>query len=128
MTLQEIIQKLESTEFQANISSLSGFRTVLTALDSIEIVQDLVDFLADKPADQKLAIDFIKVKLSDFEAGYAHPHDISITALLYALEKVESAVSLNILETIRERKEFFWARYMAQKIISEKLHNLPQKP
>lgn len=128
MSFQEIIRELESTEFQANISSVSGFRTVLTALSRLEIVQKLVDFLADSPANQQLVIEYIESRLPEYKAGSAHPHDITLIALLYALDKVESTLSPTILETITSTKELFWARYMVQKIVSEKLQNLPQKP
>jgi hypothetical protein len=129
MTLQEILSQIESIEFQANISSLSGFRTVLTAFSRTETLQQLLALLRDNPGNQQLVLDAIEAKLPDYQPDYAHPHDITVAALVYALVQVESSLDLiPVIELIASKKELFWARYMAQKIISEKLQKHPQKP
>lgn len=55
-----------------------------------------------------------------------HTHDIPVCAYLYALDQVDSLGALEVVvHQILDKKEFFWARKMAIKIL-ENLNSVTQ--
>lgn len=126
MTLQESIEAIESLDFQANYSVLSGFSTVLAAFAIDEQLKNLAQLLADNPENQAEFFKHLDQILPGNDSKQLHPHDLSFAAYLYVLEQIAAPNILNQwVKTIQSIDNFWWARKMADKISQEKLQKLP---
>jgi hypothetical protein len=126
MTLQESIETIESLDFQANYSVLSGFSTVLAAFAIDETLKKLVQLLVENPENQVAFLKHLEAILQVNDSEHLHPHDLSFAAYLYILEQISAPNILNQwVKTIQSIDDFWWARKMAEKISNEKLQKLP---
>jgi hypothetical protein len=120
MNLAQVLKHIESLEFDVRFSVISGFRTVLNGFKIDETVQALIQLLRENPDNQLAVLERLKALIPDYQADYMHTHDIPICAYLYALHEAENTDMFEtIVPAIVSKKEFFWARQMAHKILSE---------
>jgi hypothetical protein len=126
MKLQEIVEHIQSIEFQANFSVLSGFRSLVAAFAVDETLKALCTLLKGNLASQAIILQQIQKLLADYEEGHLHKHDIAVAAYLYVLEQVADLEALaQITKAVQSTDNFWWARKMADQISTEKLQNLP---
>ena len=117
MTVSELINDIESIQFEIRFSVLSGFQSVLSAMEIDETVSSLIQSLDGDADGQRTVLERIQALIPDYKSGYMHPHDITITAYLFALDKGNSLGTLMaIVDEIAALPEFWWARKLAQVI------------
>ena len=120
MNLAQVLKHIESLEFDVRFSVISGFRTVLNGFKIDETVQALIQLLRENPDNQLAVLERLNILIPDYQSDYMHTHDIPVCAYLYALYEVNSLGALEVVvHQIIEKKEFFWARKMAIKILEE---------
>jgi len=117
MTMSELINQIESIQFEIRFSVLSGFKSVLSAMEIDETVGSLIQSLDGNAANQRTILERIQALIPDYKSGYMHPHDITVTAYLFALDKANGIETLNdVVDKIAELSEFWWARKLAQQL------------
>lgn len=120
MTLNETMKYIATMKFQIQFSVLSGFSSVLSAFTIDETVQSLIYLLRENPDNQAVVLERLKTLVPDYQKDYMHTHDIPVCVYLYALDQVNSLGALEtITPAIVSKKEFFWARQMAMKIMEK---------
>jgi hypothetical protein len=117
MNLQAIIDDIESIEFNIKFSVLSGFTTVLSALEHEGLVQTLIQTIDGNSDKQAIITERIGVLLPQFKSGFLHPQDIPVTVYLFVLHKVNGLGTLaSLVDKVVSIPEFWWARKMAEHI------------
>ena len=120
MNLSQLIATMESFEFDSRFSVLSGFSSVLSAFQIDQTVQTLIQLLRENADNQAAILARLQALIPDYQKDYMHTHDIPVCAYLYTLHQVENTAMLeSVIPAIVSKKEFFWARKMAAKILSE---------
>jgi hypothetical protein len=127
MTILKSFQTIESLSFSVQYGVTNSLQILLLAWNEDASIQELIQILRENPEQQSLLLERVQtLAMTEFESGAWHPQDIAVTAYLSILGQLDSLKALEEATKIVEAtKGFFWARKLAQKIISEKLQKHP---
>ena len=120
MSVEALFPKIESPEFHAKLGVVSTPRGFDAALFNIDEVQDLATAVTQEKNDL-LLYERIGTLLADPEdnPNFVHPHDMPIAVYLRILDVLSSNFALVAAESVAERKNFWWTRAMALRILAE---------
>jgi hypothetical protein len=130
MKLAELFQTIESLEFSVRYGVTNSLSVLRLVWQEDETIQALIQTLHENTQQEESVIERLKALIAtEFEAKTWHPQDMAASAYLYILEQLGNLESLEQgTKLVLSTKGFYWANKLAQKIVSEKLQNLPQKP
>lgn len=118
MTVNALSETIESQEFIAQFSVLSGFNTVISALQNNEVVSELIALLEDSIDNEQTIVARIEQLLPQYEVGYMHSYDIPILVYLFVLNEVgNTTLHTNIADNISAINETWWSRKFANQLI-----------
>jgi hypothetical protein len=130
MNLLATFQTIESLEFSVRYAVTNSLSVLLLVWQEDETIQALIQILHENPKLEEAVIERLQTLIAtEFEAKTWHPQDMAASAYLYILEQLGNLEALEQgTKLVLSAKGFYWANKLAQKIVSEKLQNLPQKP
>ncbi|MBI1278595.1 MAG: hypothetical protein GC179_10760 [Anaerolineaceae bacterium] len=119
-SLHELINIIESVNFDANMSVFSGFNSFHRALVGNQTIQELREVLTDFPnAAEELYDHFISLIQQDTQSQYEHPHDIAISSYLFALStSSNNGMALEAAKEITLIPNLIWAKRLAEIILA----------
>jgi hypothetical protein len=130
MKLSDLFQNIESLQFSIRYGVTNSLSVLLLIWQEEKVIQEIIQYLRENPEEENSVVERFQVLVSaEFEAGAWHPQDMPASAYLYILEQLGNLEALEqVTKLVLSTKGFYWANKLAQKIASEKLQNLPQKP
>jgi hypothetical protein len=130
MSILERLQEIESLQFSVRYGVTNSLSVLLLIWQDDETVQEIIQYLRERPEQEATVIKRLQALASiEFESGTWHPQDMAASAYLYILEQFGNLEALEQgTKLVLSTKGFYWANKLAQKIVSEKLQDLPQKP
>lgn len=125
-SLHELINIIESVNFDANMSVFSGFNSFHRALAGNQTIQELREVLIDFPNTvEELYDHFITLIQQDTQSQYEHPHDIAISSYLFALStSSNNGVALEAAKEIMLIPNLIWAKRLAEIVIANETATL----
>ncbi len=121
MSLPTLYEEIESIQFSASVAVMSGFRSLLNMLAKKEAIKQLVALIrADQETANKIADRAMGVLFSEPEAEFQHSFDAALLGYLFALNEAHKSVALQVALRLMAVPNLFWARRLAETIISTK--------
>jgi hypothetical protein len=120
MKIAALFSQIESPVFHSKLGVVSTPRAFDSALFSIAEVQEMAA-LASQRSNEELLFNRIGILLADREddPNFVHPHDMPIAVYLRILDMLSSDFALAVAEQVAKRKNFWWTRAMALRVLSE---------
>jgi hypothetical protein len=124
VSLNDFFDIIESSEFDANINILSGFNTMLRAMENDETIKKLVDKLHNSPAENRLVFQRLQELLpQNPHPEYAHPYDVALAGYLYALNQVDTNIGNQAANQVLSTPKLWWSRRLARHILQTTVPN-----
>jgi hypothetical protein len=118
MKLDNLFNTIESSEFDANINILSGFSTMLRALENDDVLMQLVVELSESSDNKRRVFErLLKLLPENPHPEYAHPHDVAVAAYLYVLNQADVELGHLAAEKVVNTPTLWWARRLAKHIL-----------
>ncbi len=118
MSLDKVLEEIESLDFTTRLSILSGFSTVLLTLKNDQTIAQLISKLATSEENrQKVFQRILELLPQNPQPEYAHPLDENLTGYLFALNEVDAHLAQESAEKVFETPNLFWARRLAKHIL-----------
>ncbi len=122
MNLNDLFNTIESSEFDANINILSGFNTMLRAMENDDVLKQLVVELSESSDNKRRIFQrLLELLPQNPNPEYAHPRDVALAAYLYVLHQVDRHLAHQAAERIRQIPGLWWARRLAQHILETRV-------
>lgn len=119
MSLRGLFKEIESPQFAAYLSVLSGFSSVERALEDHETLKQLVNELTNSPVAQDRVVNRIARLLKhEVSPDVEHPDEAAITAYLFALTRTDSNRAMSVARQVVALPNLWWARHLAEMIIA----------
>lgn len=124
-SLSDILEKLESNDFNAEMSVFSGFNSFFSAIQRHPVVEALVTQVASSPeAENELAMHMMRLLQSNEDVEYAHPYDVTLACYLYALGHIKSRYFRIVSGEILTNYQLVWARKLVEQNLRAELHQI----
>jgi hypothetical protein len=120
MTLNDLLEQIESVHFAAQMNIFSGFRSFRRALVDHEYVNALMDYLRQHPHEiERVFQRFLDLLEKNDRPEFLHPYDPALACYLWVLgETSPRLVSLAVEQALRTPR-LWWARKLAQHILEK---------
>lgn len=109
MSVDDYFNPIESVEFQAEFSVLSGFRAFRKALQHNETLQMLSNSACSYDDGAIDLAQRIRYLLDEIEGGPGAEYDVAITGYLYSLNRVNPGLANHVASSILKRGGLWWA-------------------
>jgi hypothetical protein len=118
MNLDNLLNTIESSEFDANINILSGFNTMLRAMENDDVLNQLIVELRESPDKKRRVFErLLELLPQNPHPQYAHPRDVAVAAYLYSLQQIDGELGHRAAEHVLQTPRFWWAGRLAQYIL-----------
>jgi hypothetical protein len=125
--LADLIEQIESLNFEIGLTVLSGFSVVLRVLKQDETLLRLITHLRSTSTAGAEVYTRIQHLLADNPTPeYLNTHDAALTGYLYALSEANISLTQQAIEAVIATPNLWWANRMAQ-YIKNKLPNVASK-
>jgi hypothetical protein len=116
-SLHDLMNTVESIEFDANMSVFSGFNSFLRALSKNETIIQLKQLLVESPIEHEILAHLINLLGEDVDPQFAHPKDVPIAAYLYVLS-FSKEFPLLAIEKVLQTPNLTWAKRLAETMMA----------
>ena len=121
MELMPLLKQIESVQFAAQVDIASGFRVFQRALEKNEFVHSLLRYVQEHPQrQQKVYQRLLELLEMNDQPDYAHPYDPALTAYLYVLNAVDSALADSAAQRLLQTPQLWWAKKLASQILQNR--------
>lgn len=111
--LKEIINYVESVEFEVECGLASSIKILYGCYLSNQIVQQLVEVCKDRAVAIFILGHMLDLTTKKFDKMYRHPHETPITVYLHALTTAQPDLKPAAVWTANRLKNAYWpARYV----------------
>ncbi len=121
MTLSELMEQIEGRRFDAYLNAASGLSVLRMALEDSPFLRDLIAELQAHPENAQR----VSQRISDLLKTADQPDysfDAALAAYLFALSRVDSALTHKAIEAILQTPQLWWARRLAQHLQTQIAH------
>jgi len=120
-SLHDLMNTVESIEFDAQMSVFSGFRSFLKTLGEDKTVKELQHRAAQSHDEDTVILNRLTALLEKVaDPQYAHPMDVTIAAYLYALSSSKEFSGL-ASEKVLQIANLMWAKQLAETILANQM-------
>ncbi len=130
MSLQEVMQAIESHRFAAELNLASGSSIFYRGLQNHRLFRELSDHVNEPGAGAREAIlaRLLQLSRQRIELQYGNPFDTAMTTYLTVLDQVENPETLSsAAEAVSKAPNCWWAAEASMRLQSKvKLHRLRQ--
>src|SRR5262249_28109612 len=117
--LQELFDRIEADEFWAAVNVASDERAFLRGVELQPEVQQLHKRLSSPATWEEVYRHAIELVKREADPNYANPWATPVTVYLAALDHHTKNLANILAESLRDREGFWWARRVAERILSE---------
>ncbi len=120
-SLHDLMDTVESIEFDAQMSVFSGFNSFLRALNENSTITQIKQLLANsRPKYAKIVLRVIDLLAESTDPQFAHPNDVAIASYLYVLSSSKE-FSVLAAEKVLLVSNFMWAKRLAETILANRM-------
>ncbi len=117
MTIRELFIEIESTPFAAQLTVLSGFRSVQRALSELDAPRRLIEHVNQHPVERIHILERVRRLLSkETVTDVEHPDDIALATYLFVLNATDKTLADQAARLILKFPDLWWARRFAEAI------------
>lgn len=117
MSLPDLMDKIESVEFDAAMNVFSGLQSFLMALHEEAAIQEMISVLLSSATNRQTVFNRLRTLLGENdEPQYAHPHDVALSGYLYVLQQTDLELAAKAAKQMAKRNDLSWSQRLAQTI------------
>lgn len=111
MTLEEVLQQVESTEVSVTLNVASSYWPFIREARKLEAVHSLMTLLRTDASLAARVLDRIRLLCNkEVDPRYEHPDDTAIAIYLDALATIGSDVLGEAAQLVQDTHELWWAK------------------
>lgn len=120
MSIQNLVQQVETGDFTANLAEASGMRLFLLILQNNPISKALIESMRKLPQGKETIFNRIKSHLEfQTESEYLNPFDFSVATYIYTLSEVDMDLGWKSTVMALQTPNLYWAHKMAKYVQDE---------
>ena len=120
MTLDELMQAIETHQFAAELNVVSGTSAFYRALRNHHFFGELTSTLKDRSSREALTARLLKLCNEQIDPQYENPFDTAMTIYLTALDDSDNPAALaHIADSVSKAPNCWWAAETAERILSK---------
>lgn len=119
MNLQDIFREIESVEFSAYLSVVSGLRPFWMAISEQEVVHNLIKALKSYENVKEVVLRIYQLSQEEFDTRFSNPKDKALAVYMWVLSLTSPGVSKMVANTVLDTPQIWWARKVTDKILAD---------